>query len=502
MSDARQSIIGLLARPKVLPLLAFLIPTLVRAIPEILMGPFVTGFDVLAYYIPNTLLWLRDGVGFWNLLAVAPFFYLLLMGTAYIGVPIVLSVKIISPLLLGFLGIVVYLYANKTLFWSPKKSMAVALFATLYFVALRVSWDMLRTELGLIFLFVALFSLGKGSRKNWVFLSLAMLAVVFAHQLVAVITFSIVLFAVIMLSIDRKWIDVRRIVLCSFPAVFLFLVIIYANYVVSSGFSAVSGFPAQTSEGWMALFGFASYTDYVVNTVGFLLLCYLPILPLLVLGFKQFGKSSHLKGWVLSILIIVSLSIIGATTFFGVLPYRWIILLTFPLAFYAAEGFSHLKKRKYKVAIGFIIAFLSVSFVILPRSLALPYFSVFPYYGTISLLHNTVPLGDCQDTVNALEWAKNEMNDNSCLLVHDAFYGWAILNIDNDRLLPYGHENPVTIAEELIENGSRSQLYLIWWINGIDWYNQSPVSPPFEQLYSSGNVAIYTFNMTVTLNGH
>jgi hypothetical protein len=143
-----------------------------------------------------------------------------------------------------------------------------------------------------------------------------------------------------------------------------------------------------------------------------------------------------------------------------------------------------------------------VSFVILPRSLALPYFSVFPYYGTISLLHNTVPLGDCQDTVNALEWAKNEMNDNSCLLVHDAFYGWAILNIDNDRLLPYGHENPVTIAEELIENGSRSQLYLIWWINGIDWYNQSPVSPPFEQLYSSGNVAIYTFNMTVTLNGH
>jgi hypothetical protein len=495
MSDAKQSIISLLARPNVIPLLAFLIPTLVRVIPEILMGPFVTGFDVLAYYIPNTLLWLRDGVGFWNLLAVAPFFYLLLMGITYIGVPIVLSVKIISPLLLGFLGIVTYFYANKTLFWSSKKSMLVALFATLYFVALRVSWDMLRIELGLIFLFVALFSLGKGSRKNWVFLSLAMLAVVFAHQLVAVIMFSIVLFAVIVLAIDRKWVDVRRIVLCSFPAVFLFLVIVYANYVISSDFSAVSGFPTQTSEGWIGLFGFASYTDYVVNTVGFLLLCYLPILPLLVMGFKHFGKSSHLKGWVLSTLVIVSLSIIGATTLFRILPYRWIILLTFPLAFYAAEGFSHLKKRKYKVAIGVIIAFLSVSFVILPRSLALPYFSVFPYYGPISLLHNTVPLDDCQDIVNALEWAKNEMNDNSCLLVHDAFYGWAFLTINDSKLIAYGHDNPATVASELIENCSKHQLYLIWWVKGIDWYGQLTLAPSFMQVYESGNIAIYTYNV-------
>ncbi len=343
--------VGLLARPNVLPLLAFLMPALVRAIPEILMGPFVTGFDVLAYYIPNTMLWLRDGGGFWNLLAVSPFFYLLLMGITYIGVPVVLSLKIISPLLLGFLGIAVYFYANKTLFWSPKKSMLVVLFATLYFVALRVSWDMLRTELGLIFLFAALFILGKGgsSRKNWVLLSLAMLGVVFAHQLVAVIMFFIFLFAAIVLSIDRKWVDVRRIVMCSFPAIFLFLLIIYANYVVSSDFSALSGFPAQTSEGWMALFGFASYTDFVVDTVGFLFLCYLPILPLLILGFKWFGKNRHLKAWVLCIVIVVSLSIISTTTFFGVLPYRWVILLTFPLAFYATEGFTHLKKKKYKV---------------------------------------------------------------------------------------------------------------------------------------------------------
>jgi hypothetical protein len=498
--DAKQNIVGLFTKPNVMLLLAFLLPALVRAVPEILMGPFVTGFDVLAYYIPNTLLWLKNGVGFWNLLAVAPFFYLLLMGITSVGVPIVLSLKIVSPLLLGFLGITVYSYANKALLWSPKKSLVVTLFATLYIVALRVSWDMLRTELGLIFLFAALLLLEEKDRsgKNWVFLTLAMLAVAFAHQLVSFIMFSVVLFTTVLLSIERKWGDVRRIVFCSFPAIFLFSSIIYANYAVASDFSALSGFPAQTSEGWMSLFGFATYTGFVIDTLGFLFLCYLPILPLLILGFKRFGKNLQLKAWILCILLIVLLSIITANTFFGVLPYRWIILLTFPLAFYAATGFSRLRKKKYQVAIGFVLIALSASFAVLPRSLALPYFSVFPYYGTTSLLNNTVPLSDCQDTVAALGWASNEMNETSCLLVHDAFYGWAILDVGDDKLLPYGHENPVTIAKELIENGSRHQLFLIWWIDEIEWYNQSPVTPSFEQLYRSGNIAIYAYNTTIT----
>ena len=108
-----------------------------------------------------------------------------------------------------------------------------------------------------------------------------------------------------------------------------------------------------------------------------------------------------------------------------------------------------------------------------------------------------MPLSDCQDTVDTLEWVSSEMNDNSYLLVHDAFYGWATLNVDDDKLLPYGHENPVTTAKELIENGSRNQLYLIWWIDGIEWYNQSPVTPPFERLYRSGNIAIYTYNTNI-----
>jgi hypothetical protein len=54
------------------PLLALVIPLAVRAIPEVLMGPYVLGFDTLGFYIPNTLLWLQHGANLGDFLATAP----------------------------------------------------------------------------------------------------------------------------------------------------------------------------------------------------------------------------------------------------------------------------------------------------------------------------------------------------------------------------------------------------------------------------------------------
>ncbi len=36
---------------------AFLIPLTVRAVPEIIVGPYPVGFDTIAFYVPNTLDW-------------------------------------------------------------------------------------------------------------------------------------------------------------------------------------------------------------------------------------------------------------------------------------------------------------------------------------------------------------------------------------------------------------------------------------------------------------
>ncbi len=481
-------------------LLAFLIPLVMRVIPEILMGSFPVGFDTLAYYVPITLTWLRNGVGFWNFLAVAPFFYLLLIGATSIGVPIVMSLKVMSPLLLGLLGVSIYFYASKTLSWSPKKSLLVVLFATLYFVALRVSWDMLRAELGLIFLFATLIFLGKDghSRRNGALLSVAMLSVVFAHQLVAVVMFFIVLVTGVRLGLDKKLVEVRRLVVWAIPAAFLFSVIIYANYSVSPNFSLLTGFPGQGSGGFMALFGFSSYPALVGNTLGFLFFCYLPLLPLVLLAVRKFRGNLQLNAWVLWVVIALLFVIISPNAFFAVFPYRWTLLLTYPLAFFAAEAFSRFRLSVYKVGAGLILATFSLGFMVLPNTLAFPYYTLFPLYVPSSMLQNTVSLSDCQDTVNALQWVKNNMVGDGRLLVHDAFDGWASLTLNISQFIPYGYDNPASYAQKLVENGSSyQQLYLIWWVNGSGWHGQPTVSSVFSEVYKSGRIAVYAYNGSV-----
>ena len=476
------------------PLLAFLIPFVVRFIPEILMWPFAVGFDPLGYYVPYVLTWLKDGVNFWPFLGSAPFLYAIIMGFVSFGAPIILLLKILAPLLLGSLGIVIYFYASKTLSWPPKKSLVAVLFATLYFVALRVSWDMLRSELALVFLFISLVFLEKNDRPymNGIILSIAMLSVVFAHQLVAVLLFAIILVTLVHSFIRKQMNRFQRLLICSIPAFVFFITIVLADVTPLAGYPVISSF-SQDSPPINGLLGFASYPDLLVNTLSFIAFCYLPLLPLLLLGYKRFKSNLHMKIWIGLLFILIFVSLASTFFFFGVLPYRFILLLTYPLSFIATAAFASLKQNKYKVCAILILATFSVCFVMLPSESQFVYYSFFPTYVPRSMLMNTVPLSDCQDTENALQWTKNTMTSNSRLLVHQVFYGWALLSLDSGKIVPYEFNNPETVIQDLLRNGSSYQYYLIWWVNKSDWFGQPALSSDFTQVYQSGRIAVFEY---------
>jgi hypothetical protein len=464
------------------------------------MGSFAVGFDPLGYYIPYTLTWLREGVNFWPFLGTAPFIYMLLIGGTSIGIPTVLLLKIMSPLLLACFGLVVYLYANKTLSWPPKKSLLVVLFATLYFVALRISWDMLRTELALIFLFITMIYLEKNnhlSLLNNVILSMSMLLVVFSHQLVAAIMFAIIIVKITHSYIKKKTIGLSRIVVSFFPAIALFLTIVYAD--LTSGYILANSFSQYSGES-NALLGSVSYGDFVANTLGFLVFCYLPLIPLLLLGYKRFKGNLQLKVWIVFLFVLIFSVLATSKIFFGVLPYRLVMLLTYPFSFFAVEAFSGLKLNRYKVCAGFLLATLSGCFVALPYNSSLPYFSLYPTYIPRSMLMNTLPQSDCQDTVNALQWASLNFSQNSRLLVHTAFYGWASLALTDNQIVPYGFSDPNIVMKELVKNGSSYQYYLIWWTNSSGWFGQPELSPDFRQVYQTGRIAIFSFHDSLTIS--
>ncbi len=56
-------------------LAAFLIPLSVRAMPEIIVGPYPVGWDTIAFYVPNTLDWAAGKVGVLQMLGTAPLMY-------------------------------------------------------------------------------------------------------------------------------------------------------------------------------------------------------------------------------------------------------------------------------------------------------------------------------------------------------------------------------------------------------------------------------------------
>src|SRR5260370_6578452 len=81
---------------------AFLVPLGIRAIPEILVGPYPVGWDTIAFYVPNTLDWAAGKAGFAEILGTAPLMYIISVSVYFLSrVNPVWIFKIMGPLLYG-----------------------------------------------------------------------------------------------------------------------------------------------------------------------------------------------------------------------------------------------------------------------------------------------------------------------------------------------------------------------------------------------------------------
>jgi len=470
-------------------LAAFAVPLILRALPEIIMGPYVVGFDTLAYYVPTVLKLLDHGMDFMSFLATAPLLYALLWSLAKLGMPVVVAIKVLSPVLYGFLGLSVFLYAEKGLKWSGVKSLLVGLLATAYFVTLRISWDMLRNELGLIFFFVVLTLLlrNKSRARDYLVLSIVMILTVLSHQYVSALLFSTII-ATLVFEWRRNSENAKKLILVALPSALLFLVILYANMISAPSSSA----SLESFSAWYVLFGFSSPQATLLDTLGFLLFCYVPLLPLVFLGAKRIHNPQFVT-WIVASLLLVIIAL--AFPLYSPVGYRWILMLVFPLAFYATEGLLSLKRKFYQVVAVVVLASLTAGFVLLPSQYPLPYYTGYLHYVPSTMLSNTVSLSDCADTVSVVSWASNHINKEGGLLAHDAFYGWASLVLSQDRIVPYGYGSPESAAKQVLKNGY-SQLYLIWWVDGKGWHGERTVPASFEELYRSGSIGLFKYTTT------
>jgi len=469
------------------------------------MGSYIVGFDNMAHYLPTTTLWLRGQVTLESFIATAPLLYVLTTGLSAVSGSVIFTLKIIPPLLLGALGLSIHAFARRGLAWSPIKSLILTLVGTLYFVALRISWDALREELAIIFLFLSLTSLtqvaaGKPSKKRYLALALSLSAIMLSNQVVAVLGLGIVLFTVIYILFSKKAGIALHLVGLSIPAVTILLVIFYLSPSIPE-YRLIFGFP-DTPDGWLALFGYASYTDMVVSEAVFVLYCFGFLLPLALLGVKRF-RNFQMRSWIILLAIAAFIPMVSPS------GLRLLMLLTFPLVFYATEGLDGLYsvrwRRLYKplvsagiIYLAAVVGVLSWGFMASTPEAPYAYFiadgpNSHIYSIPSSMLQNTVSINDCADSEKAVAWLKTNMNSTDALLSHRAFYGWALTGIDRDQIVMYEYDNPLDVA-----NASAGKvvgdLYLIWWVDGKGWYGLPSVPPEFSQVYSSGNIAVYVYD--------
>jgi len=479
---------------KTYSVLSIFIPLFVRALPEVFMGSYLVGFDTIAYYVPTVWRWVNHSFSFWEFFGSAPLIYFLTYVSALAGVPLTVSLKILPPVLYGVLSFAIFSFAVKSLEWPCRRGLFVSMFSTLYFVGLRVSWDMLRCVLGLIFLFFLLRFLHECLRgfrwRLFGVLSVLGVFVVLAHQLVSVILFVIVSVLVLENFMKGLYSFAFKLFAACVPAFVLFIVIVYADYVVLPGYNG--DFVVMGLSDWLNLMGYSSTVDMTVHTICFLFFCYLPILPLIFMGARRF-RGLEFKVWVAWCFVGMLLPFFSP---FAPLGYRWVLLLNFPFAFFAIEGFRKINRRFFKGFFAVFLSLLSFSFVFLPAEMAFPYFNFFLQYFPSSMLQNSVSLRDCEDVVKALKWVDDNVGYNSVLMVHDAFYGWALLYTGKVEILRYGYADPESFASNLTGKGYR-RLYLVWWIPGLGWHGQACLPSSFTMVYRAGRMAVYEFKASL-----
>ncbi len=472
-------------------ILSFLIPFIIRLIPEILMGKYVVGFDTSAYYIPIISKLITGNMSVLEFTSTAPLFYMLLGLLHSAGLPLVLALKIFSPALLGFLSVSIYFYSEKTLSFSARRSLLLALFSSLYFVTLRISWDLLRNELGLIFLFIFLVFFDLNKKPTYIrtlMIAFSMIMVALSEQFVAVLMFSIFAFTLIIEARKHDFFIIKNYLLSSIPSIIIFSLVVYAKF-QTSDFSLFGHAFRGNFEGWiLAPLGFNSYFEMVTGLSLFFFYCYLAIIPFVFLGAKNLNL--QMRAWIIISGIIIISPIISPNLF---LPgaYRWILMLIFPFSICSLGVITKMKSRKVLAAFLMIFVTLSASFIILPAEYALPYHATFVYYVPSSMLQNTVPLQDCPDVDNVLKWFNTTKNQNDVLLTHDAFNGWATTMVDDKHIICYGYSQPDELAQSLHQQGY--SVKVIWWLPELGQHGQTSLSASFTELYQSGDIAIYYY---------
>ena len=453
-------------------LVIFLMGVAIRGIPEFLVSWYPIGYETITYYAPPLLEFGEFGFVevFFGFFVSGPLFYLLLWFARVIsGAHPYLLLKLIGPILYGGLAVSFMHFLTKGLKLDKKMAFVGTLIFIFQVATLRISWDRFRNVLGLIFLFTTLTVFRHDSKHRWWFVGLFAVLTAFSREYIAFLLFISILGYSIL---QRKERLISTIVLI--PALVVFSITIFLEQLWI--------YIPETQGMW---------NDYVwvaKDVFSIFAVCFLPLLPFVVKGFKRENLIDPMLVW----LFIGSFSVI-VIPWFAVPGYqRWIVLLVIPFTIYSIKGierFHLLDKGNLKKLVTVLLVF-----IIIGAGYSIGIFSSLILHNSwvpTNLMQTSIEWNQIDDVKDVLGWFDENAEINSILLSEERFYGWTMIYLNRTKedvsVIGYGaNSSPQYVLDEALINGFRC-IYIIWYTDSL--------LTNFESIYSQNNISIFRYEL-------
>lgn len=487
----------------------FILAVVLRAIPEIKAGIWPIGYDTFNTYAAELASYQGPLI---NWLKTANILYFLFLPLKFFGLSSELAVKILGPILYGALAVSFYYFSKISLKFSPLKSFLVGLFFIIQLAGLRLSWDLYRNELALIFLFWGLNFLPKNGQslkaKDLALLVLFSVLVVLSNQLVTVLLLVVLSVYFFFYLSQKKWEEMVATTIVILVVAMLFAIVIRSSGQVLYNDHVL--FISEKNYFWRYFYHYNLEMSYSLlrQVIGSLFwLLYGPLLAPAILGWWFLRKNLILQVFVWWLL----LGTFSALLFFGnglMVWERWLFMLVFPLAIFSIEGCYRLggwlsrpwgwakkvPQLAFVLAMIFWLTLLGLfmyrawPFIIANYSDAKPPLAndELNHYFPRTMVHNSLGIGLLGDTLKVVSWLDKNAPPGSVILVDNRYRGVMLTNFNIDDRYIITNPWSENIQGSTLEEAKKTNfwpIYLIW--------NTSKSIDGFDRIYNVGNRGVY-----------
>jgi len=484
----------------------FVLAILIRIIPEIKAGVWPIGYDTFNSYTAEIATYKGSLI---NWVWTANILYFLFLPFKALGMSPNLIMKIFGPLLYGGLIVSFFLFAKNFLNFSKSKSFLAALLIVVQLATLRISWDLYRNELALIFLFWGLIYFKEITKpKNLLYFSILAGLVSLSNELVTVLLIIILLVYGAYFLFKRQW---DSLISTAIPL--LVVAILFTIVISSSGqvlYDPHVFFTSEKNYFWRYFYHYSSVVPYnllkqIITHLFWLLYGWLLLFA--AIGFWRLRRNIVLATMTLWLLLgtFSSLIFLGNGLFVW---ERWLFMLVFPFIGCAIEGIYFLgsilsRPWGWKNRLPQLALLLAVLFWIIYLGLftwrALPFLAtsyakakpplnndLINSYFPRTMILTSVGYKDIDDTVKAIEWLDQNAPPGSVILVDNRYRGVMLTHFNLDNRYVITNPWSETIQSSNLEAAKKLNywpIYLIW--------NISKAVDGFDRIYSVGDRGIY-----------